>query len=169
MTAAQRFSSRVTASVFCIVHTNYPVFLQSGCFALIKLLSFTQFVFFHSFSNLFSSLVVLPVCLFIHSGSCLSLSAFRFVPEVVPSGPAGGQFVPQLLVSREDNEVLQLHPSQQSPPAPDIHARHVVRRSNGATKARVCLRRAGRAEEGQQAKTWAAFVTDSATVFSSLC
>lgn len=54
-------------------------------------------------------------------------SFFRFVPEVVSSGPAGGQLVSQFSVSREDNEVIQLHTSQQPPPAPYIHARHVVR------------------------------------------
>lgn len=54
-------------------------------------------------------------------------SVFRFIPEVVPSGPAGGQLVPQFPVSREDNEVLQLYTGQQSTSAPHIHARHVVR------------------------------------------
>lgn len=61
-----------------------------------------------------------------------SLSVFRFVPEVVSSGPAGGQLVPQFPVSREDNEVIQLYAGQQSPSAPYIHARHVVRHTQTA-------------------------------------
>lgn len=64
-----------------------------------------------------------------------SLSVFRLVPEVVSSGPAGGQLVPQFLVSREDNEVIQLYTGQQSPSAPDIHACHVVSHSNRAERA----------------------------------
>lgn len=63
-----------------------------------------------------------------------SLSGLRPVPEAVSSGPAGGQLVPQLLISREDNEVIQLHTGQQSPSAPDIHARHVVSVPNGASQ-----------------------------------
>lgn len=58
-----------------------------------------------------------------------SLTVCRFVPEVVSSGPAGGQLVPQFPVSREDNEVIQLHTGQQSTSAPYIYARHVVRRT----------------------------------------
>lgn len=62
--------------------------------------------------------------IFIPSPSC------RFVPEVVSSGPAGGQPVPQFPVSGEDNEVIQLHAGQQSTSAPYIHARHVVRHTH---------------------------------------
>lgn len=54
------------------------------------------------------------------------LSVFRFVPEVVSSGPVGGQLVPQFPISREDNEIVQLYTGQQPPSAPYIHARHVV-------------------------------------------
>lgn len=70
-----------------------------------------------------------------------SLSAYRFVPEVVSSGPAGGQLVPQFPVSREDNEVIQLYTGQQSPSAPYIHARHVVRRTQTELRARFHARR----------------------------
>lgn len=51
----------------------------------------------------------------------------RSVSEAVPSGPAGGQLVPQFPARRENNEVLQLHAGQQPASASDLHARHVVR------------------------------------------
>lgn len=59
----------------------------------------------------------------------LPLFHLRSVPEAVSSGLAGGQLVPQLPASGEDNEVVQLYARQQPPPAPHVHARHVVRRT----------------------------------------
>lgn len=106
------------------IHTS-TVLIWSGHFALIKLL-----FFIHSFRGP----IFLTCVNFMHSGLLsldgsfpICLSVFRLVPEVVPSGPAGGQLVPQFPASREDNEVVQLHTGQQSTSAPYIHARHVVR------------------------------------------
>lgn len=134
------------SSVFCKnTHTQTTPFSpKSGCFALIKLLPFTQFDF-HSFRASFSSLLIQSLCSFYSfvtffsvsdvMDNAHSLSVFRLVPEVVSSGPAGGQLVPQFLVSREDNEVVQLYTGQQSSSAPDIHACYVVSHWNRAARA----------------------------------
>lgn len=66
----------------------------------------------------------------------LSSSSSRSVPEAVSSGLAGGQLVPKLPASREDNEVVQLYSSQQPPSAPHLHARHVVSRARAELGAR---------------------------------
>lgn len=74
-------------------------------------------------------------------GSFSLVSACRFVPEVVSPGPAGGQLVPQFPISREDNEVVQLYAGQQPTPAPHVHARYVVRRTDTAHDFLSCTQR----------------------------
>lgn len=80
----------------------------------------------------FVLIVFILFCLWPDGQFLFALSVFRFVPEVISSGPAGGQLVSQFPFSREDNEVIQLYTGQQSPSAPYIHACHVVRHTQTA-------------------------------------